>query len=102
MSKLVGQTLGHYRIVEKIGAGGMGEVYRALDPRLDREIALKILPAGTLTDEMARARLVCEARLAAKLSHPNILDVYGLGDHEVLRPSAVWSAHSSSPRSLAG
>ena len=70
---MLGQTVGHYRIVEKLGAGGMGEVYRALDERLaDREIAVKVLRPGTLTDETARRRLRKEAQALAKLSHPNI------------------------------
>jgi Tol biopolymer transport system component len=69
---MIGQTLGHYRVLEKIGAGGMGVVYRANDQRLDRNVALKILPPGTLTDEAARRRFRKEALALAKLSHPNI------------------------------
>jgi serine/threonine-protein kinase len=52
--QFVGHTLGHYRIIERIGAGGMGVVYRAYDELLDRNVALKVLPVGTLTDESAR------------------------------------------------
>jgi TolB-like protein/Tfp pilus assembly protein PilF/predicted Ser/Thr protein kinase len=69
---MIGQTLGHYLVVEKIGAGGMGEVYRAHDERLDRYVALKVLPAGLLGDEAARKRFRKEALALSKLSHPNI------------------------------
>jgi eukaryotic-like serine/threonine-protein kinase len=58
---LSGRTLGHYRIVEKIGRGGMGEVYRARDEHLDREVAIKVLPPGTLSDESSRKRFHKEA-----------------------------------------
>jgi eukaryotic-like serine/threonine-protein kinase len=73
---MVSQTLGHYRIVEKIGAGGMGEVYRAHDERLERDVAIKVLPAGTLADETARKRFRKEALALAKLNHPNIATIY--------------------------
>ncbi len=73
---MIGKTLSHYRIVEKIGAGGMGEVYRARDERLGRDVALKVLPAGTLGDEHARKRFRKEAQALSKLSHPNIATVF--------------------------
>ena len=77
---MLGQQLGHYRILEKIGAGGMGEVYRAHDEQLDRDVALKVLPAHTLTDETARARLLREARAAAALNHPHICTIHEVGE----------------------
>ena len=73
---MVGQTYGHYRIIDKIGAGGMGEVYRAHDEQLDRDVALKLLPAGTVSDEGARKQFRKEALALAKLNHPNIETIY--------------------------
>jgi eukaryotic-like serine/threonine-protein kinase len=73
---VVNQTLGHYRIEEKIGAGGMGEVYRAQDERLERDVAIKVLPVGTLADEAAQTRFRKEALALAKLNHPNIATIY--------------------------
>jgi serine/threonine-protein kinase len=73
---LIGRTLGHYSIIEQIGAGGMGVVYRARDERLERDVALKVLPAGLLNDETARGRFRKEARALAKLNHPHIGTVY--------------------------
>lgn len=73
---MIGLTLGRYHIVDKIGAGGMGEVYRALDERLDREVAIKVLPPGMLADEDARKRFRKEALALAKLNHPNIATIF--------------------------
>src|SRR5262249_46593553 len=69
-------NLGRYRIVEQIGAGGMGVVYRAWDQRLERDVALKILPPGTLTDETVRSRFRKEALALSRLNHPNIAVVH--------------------------
>jgi serine/threonine-protein kinase len=80
-SPIVGQLLGRYRIVEQIGAGGMGVVYRAHDESLDRDVALKVLPAGTITDEARRRRFHAEAKAVAKLNHPNIAMAFDY-DHE--------------------
>ncbi|MHB8756162.1 MAG: protein kinase domain-containing protein [Candidatus Acidiferrales bacterium] len=73
---MIGQTLGHYRILEKMGAGGMGDVYRARDEQLDRDVALKVLPPGLLKDEKARRRFRNEALLLAKLNHPNVATIH--------------------------
>jgi eukaryotic-like serine/threonine-protein kinase len=73
---VIGQTLGHYRIVEKIGAGGMGEVYRARDEHLARDVAIKILPPGTLTDESARKHFHKEALILSQLNHPNVATIH--------------------------
>jgi tetratricopeptide (TPR) repeat protein/predicted Ser/Thr protein kinase len=75
-SEFIGQVLGHYRIVEQIGAGGMGVVYRAHDEELDRDVALKVLPTGTLADDAARKQFRKEALALAKLNHPNIATVF--------------------------
>ncbi len=77
---MTGKTLGHYRILEKIGAGGMGEVYRAHDEQLDRDVALKILPPSSFSDPGARARLLREARAAAGLNHPHICTIHEVGE----------------------
>src|ERR1700682_1251684 len=79
---LIGHILGHYRIVEHIGAGGMGVVYRAHDEQLDRDVALKVLPPGTLASEVARKRFRREALALAKLNHANIETVYEFGSQD--------------------
>jgi serine/threonine-protein kinase len=73
---MIGQTLGHYRIIEKVGSGGMGVVYRAHDDQLERDVALKVLPSGTLSDNSSRKQFHKEALALAKLSHPNIETIY--------------------------
>ena len=77
-----GARIGPFEVLSSLGAGGMGEVYRARDPRLEREIALKVLPAATLADETARARMLREARLAAQLNHPHVCTVHEVGEAE--------------------
>src|SRR5580693_694014 len=80
MTLTSGTKLGPYEILAPLGAGGMGEVYRARDPRLDREVALKILPAGLLADEAARRRFRKEALALAKLSHSHIAVIHDVGE----------------------
>ncbi len=77
MPLAAGHTLAHYRITAAIGAGGMGEVYRARDTKLDREVAIKVLPAELAQDAERLARFEREAKLLASLNHPNIAHVYG-------------------------
>ena len=79
---MIGQTLGHYRILEKVAAGGMGVVYLAHDELLDRDVAVKVLPAGTLGDEAARRHFRQEALALAKLNHPHIETVYEFGTQD--------------------
>lgn len=75
---MVGQSVSHYQIVEKIGEGGMGEVYKARDPRLQRFVALKVLPRGLDADSTARQRFLREAQAASALNHPSIVTIYDL------------------------
>src|SRR5262245_31127268 len=79
MSLPVGRRLGPYEILATLGAGGMGEVYRARDTRLQRDVAVKVLPRSLSDDPSARARFEREARAVAALSHSNILAIHDIG-----------------------
>jgi serine/threonine protein kinase/tetratricopeptide (TPR) repeat protein len=81
-SSIVGRILGHYLVLEQIGAGGMGMVFRASDQQLERDVAIKVLPPGMLEDEAARKRFRREALMLAKLNHPNIGIVYEFGSQD--------------------
>src|ERR1700678_3376595 len=78
MAFSVGHKLGPYEILAPIGAGGMGEVYRARDTKLDREVAIKVLPAALAQDPERLARFEREAKALAALNHPNIAQIYGV------------------------
>jgi len=80
-----GHSLQHYRIVEKLGEGGMGVVWKAIDTTLDREVAIKVLPAQLAAHPERLARFDREAKLLASLNHPNIAAVYGFQEHEGVR-----------------
>src|SRR5205807_10327030 len=80
MTLATGTKLGRYEIRSKIGEGGMGEVYLAQDARLDRKVALKILPAELAADEDRMRRFVQEAKAASALNHPNIITIYEIGE----------------------
>ncbi|HEX9697906.1 MAG TPA: protein kinase [Acidobacteriota bacterium] len=82
---MIGSSLGPYEIVEQIGAGGMGEVYRARDTRLDRDVAIKVLPADVAADQDRLARFEREAKLLAQLNHANIAGIYGLEEAAGIR-----------------
>ncbi len=77
-----GSTVSHYRILSKIGSGGMGEVYRARDSRLDRDVAIKMLPSELSSDEDRLRRFEQEAKATSALNHPNILTVFDIGEHD--------------------
>ena len=79
---MIEKTLGSYQVVAKLGEGGMGEVYRARDTKLNRDVAIKVLPAGTAADPRLRERLRLEAMAAAALDHPFICKIFETGEHE--------------------
>jgi len=82
---MIGQIVAHYRVLEKLGQGGMGVVYKAEDTRLSRQVALKLLPAGFAEDPDRVTRLQREPQILASLNHPNIAAIYGLEESE-----GVW------------
>src|SRR5450830_382598 len=77
-----GSRLGPYEVISPLGAGGMGEVYRARDTRLGRDVAIKVLPESVAGDAHALARFEREARAVATLSHPNILSIFDVGEQD--------------------
>lgn len=79
---MIGQTISHFRILQKLGSGGMGEVFLAEDTKLDRKVALKFLPGILWNESEARERLIREAKAASKLDHPNVVTIFGIEEHE--------------------
>ena len=77
---MLGRTISHYQILEKLGEGGMGVVYEASDTRLDRFVAIKVLPPDKLTDPERRRRFTQEAKAASALNHPNIITIHDIDE----------------------
>ena len=87
---MVGSTISHYKIIEKLGEGGMGVVFKAHGTKLDRDVALKFLPTDLTTDSEAKRRFIHEAQAVSKLDHPNIYAIHEIGEtNELVKPYQI-------------
>ena len=87
---MIGETILHYKIFEKLGEGGMGVVYKALDTKLKRDVAIKFLPRQIAASDEERARLKIEAQAAAALNHPNIATIHAI-EEQMIKCSSSWN-----------
>ena len=94
---MVGKLISHYRIVERLGEGGMGVVYKAQDLKLGRTVALKFLPPTLISDEEAKQRFIHEAQAASALDHPNICDIHDIGESEDGQLFIVMASYEGEP-----
>ena len=95
MSLTPGTRVGAYEILGSLGAGGMGQVFRARDPRLGRDVAIKVLHGGVANDPDRRRRFETEARAVAALNHPNVLTIYEVGTHDLKMLSLLLAGTSA-------
>jgi len=102
MTLAAGMRLGPYEVISAIGAGGMGEVYRARDTKLDRDVAIKVLPEAFANDHERLARFEREAKILASLNHPNIASIYGLEESESLQPERSAERSDVAKRAAVG